>query len=188
MKRLVFLTLLVLASIILYINLGLRTGADTRSVSLPVSEPEHSAPSTPLAPTTPTLTAEPLHTSAYAYPTFIPGISHPDRRALFDRHIALAKNGEADSMLIIAEVTEECSTTGRFRSWDDWVAATPIAQSGQMPQDMQDEFKAIFDRLTPDCSYINAKSPGDVGDWYKRPDCRKRTRAIAPAMGPVAAE
>jgi hypothetical protein len=71
-------------------------------------------------------------------------------------------------MLIIAEVTEECAMTGRFKSWDEWVATTPIAQSGQMPQEIQDVLKAAFDRLTPDCSYINAKAPGDTGDWYKK--------------------
>lgn len=103
-------------------------------------------------------------------PGFASFVVHSNPRALFDKHI---QKGDADSMLIIAEVTEGCAPIGAFKSWADYAAADPLVQSGQMPMAMQDELKAIFDRLAPECTYINARAPGRhyskwAGEWYKK--------------------
>ncbi len=97
-------------------------------------------------------------------------------RELFDTHIGQAERGDPDSMLMMAQVAETCSFTGRFKNWDEWVEATPIAKSGQVPDDVQEILKATFDRLGGDCSYVNSHAPVDrdygIGmwsaDWYRK--------------------
>jgi hypothetical protein len=97
-------------------------------------------------------------------------------RELFDTHIGQAERGDPDSMLMMAHVADTCSFTGRFKNWDEWVEATPIAKSGQVPDDVQEILRATFDRLGGDCSYVNSHAPVDpdygIGmwpaDWYRK--------------------
>jgi hypothetical protein len=109
--------------------------------------------------------SHPLRTSVFS-------VANP--RELFDIHIGPAERGNPESMLTMAEVTQTCSFFGSLKTWNELVDLSPIVQSGQMPTEMQEQFKELFDRLGGDCSYVNSHVPvrheyGNwAADWYRK--------------------
>lgn len=94
-----------------------------------------------------------------------------DLKAKFDAHIRRAENGDAASMLIIAEITWTCAPVGPYKSWNQYMDSPGRLTEWEQnfsPEEL-DFSKAWFDRLATDCRDINTHvptgGPGQFARW-----------------------
>lgn len=88
----------------------------------------------------------------------------------FDENIDLARAGNADSMLVIANTIRGCYVVGSFSSEEEFLSSD-LVQSRQLPDFYRE---AIIPLIIP-CSHVNKHKPEDAlnyfrwaFDWYRK--------------------